>query len=113
MSSAERRTVKLYVEGGGDKDCQHSRCREGFRTFLERAGFKGRMPRIVACGGRQNTYDKFKTACKAGIECAILLIDSEERVSASSPWEHLRNEFQAPPGISDEHCHLMVVCMES
>ena len=47
------------------------------------------------------------------MECAILLIDSEERVSASSPWEHLRNEFQAPAGIGDEHCHLMVVCMES
>lgn len=40
-------------------------------------------------------------------------IQGAERVSVSYPWEHLRNEFQAPPGIGDEHCHLMVVCMES
>jgi hypothetical protein len=105
--------VKLYVEGGGDSDALRRRCRKGFQGFLERAGFKGRMPRIVACGGRQAAYDRFKTACDAK-ETALLLIDSEEKVSAPSPWQHLKKEgFQVPAGVGDAHCHLMVVCMES
>jgi NADPH-dependent glutamate synthase beta subunit-like oxidoreductase len=82
--------VKLYVEGGGDSAQLHSRCREGFCKFLERAGFKGHMPRIVACGGRQTAYDCFKTACENNVT-ALLLIDSEDFVTTSSPWEHLAN----------------------
>ena len=105
--------VKLYVEGGGDSDRLHRRCREGFQVFLEKAGFKGNMPRIVACGGRQKAYDRFRTACSAN-ETALLLIDSEEKVCVSSPWAHLQKEkFDAPVNAGDTHCHLMVVCMES
>ena len=105
--------VKLYVEGGGDSERLHRLCRKGFQGFLEQAGLKGSMPRIVACGGRQTAYDRFKTACKAN-ETALLLIDSEERVSVSSPWEHLQKEGFCPPdNAGDTLCHLMVVCMES
>ncbi|HQH80849.1 MAG: DUF4276 family protein [Synergistota bacterium] len=113
VSRSGERSVRLYVEGGGDSNRLRSRCREGFRAFLERAGFKGRMPRIVACGGRQFAYDRFRTACLAGEEGAMLLLDSEDRVSVSSPWEHLRKEFQMSRGFGDARCHLMVVCMES
>ncbi|HOU33249.1 MAG TPA: DUF4276 family protein [Synergistaceae bacterium] len=106
--------VKLYVEGGGDSERLHRRCREGFRVFLERAGLKGQMPRIVACGGRQAAYERFRVACDAHQETALLLIDSEEKVSGHSPWEHLRREGFFPPcHTNDDHCHLMVVCMES
>ena len=111
-------SVKLYVEGGGDSESLHRSCREGFRGFLEKAGFNdcARKPRIVACGGRQNAYDRFNTACVAG-ETALLLIDSEDLVSVSSPWAHLAgragDEFAKPKNATDDHCHLMVVCMES
>jgi hypothetical protein len=109
-------SVKLYVEGGGDSDALRSRCREGFSSFLEKAGFKGRMPRIVACGGRRSSYDRFKTACESG-DTALLLIDSEDHVSVASPWVHLANRtgdgFAKPQHATDDHCHLMVVCMES
>lgn len=109
-------SVKLYVEGGGDSVSLHSKCREGFRSFLEKAGFAGRMPRIVACGGRQSAYDRFKTACESN-ETALLLIDSEDCVSVDSPWVHLANRpgdgFAKPQNAGDDHCHLMVVCMES
>ncbi|MFP4173845.1 MAG: DUF4276 family protein [Candidatus Hydrogenedentota bacterium] len=110
-------TVKLYVEGGGDSEALHRRCREGFRGFLKKAGFTGRMPRIVACGGRQAAYDRFSTACSAN-ETALLLIDSEEAISTgTSPWTHLANRpgdgFAKPANTTDDHCHLMVVCMES
>ena len=110
-------SAKLYVEGGGDSEALRTRCREGFRGFLEKAGFKGYMPRIVACGGRQAAYDRFNTACQAN-ETALLLIDSEDAVaSGTSPWTHLANRrgdgFAKPVNANDDHCHLMVVCMES
>jgi hypothetical protein len=107
--------VKLYVEGGGDYAELHSACREGFRKFLEKAGID-RMPRIVSCGGRQAAYDHFKTSCKLG-ETSLLLIDSEDCVITESPWSHLLNRagdgFTKPENATDDHCHLMVVCMES
>ncbi|HUX20468.1 MAG TPA: DUF4276 family protein [Spirochaetia bacterium] len=109
-------SVKLYVEGGGDSEALRSRCREGFSAFLEKAGFEGRMPRIVACGGRQAAFDRFKTACASG-ETGLLLIDSEDFVSVGSPWEHLNTRtgdgFTKPQNATDDHCHLMVVCMEA
>jgi len=109
-------TVKLYVEGGGDSESLRTRCREGFRGFLEKAGFTRRMPRIVACGGRRAAYDRFKTACESN-EAALLLIDSEDCVSVTSPWAHLANRlgdgFEKPENACDDHCHLMVACMES
>jgi hypothetical protein len=108
--------VTLYVEGGGDSDALHRRCREGFRTFLEKAGFRGHMPRIVACGGRQSAFDMFRTAC-ASNATAILLIDSEDRVQGTSSWEHLARRpedgFTAPANAAGDQCCLMVVCMES
>jgi hypothetical protein len=109
-------SIYLYVEGGGDHAYLITRCREGFRKFLENAGFKGRMPRIVACGSRAKAVGKFKCALENGDE-AFLLIDSEDLVSSASPWEHLAARrgdcFTRPAGANDEHCHLMVVCMES
>ena len=111
-------TVKLYVEGGGDFKKLQSQCRQGFRTFLEKAGFKGHMPRIVSCGGRREAYDRFNTACRSKEEISLLLIDSEEFVSSNvSPWNHLSNRsgdgFTKPSNATDDQCHLMVVCMES
>jgi len=108
--------VKLYVEGGGDYDFLRAKCRQGFNEFLQKAGFKGNMPRIVACGGRANAFDRFTTALSQG-ETAFLLLDSEDLVLVSSPWEHLRlrtgDKFEKPPAARDDQCHLMVVCMEA
>ena len=56
--------ARLYIEGGGDSKQLHTRCREGFRKLLERCGFGGRMPRLVACGGRNSTFDDFSTALR-------------------------------------------------
>lgn len=57
--------VKLYVEGGGDSKNLKIQCQEGFRTFLKNIGLK-ENPRIVACGGRNNAYERFRTAIKMG-----------------------------------------------
>jgi len=123
--------VKLYVEGGGNAASLKTACREGFSKLLEKAGFKGRMPRIVACGSRNDAFDSFCTAIRIG-EPAMLLVDSEAPVSDAAqlgdateaadrakwlPWQHLQQRkgggWQKPVGSEDLHCHLMVQCMES
>ena len=113
-------TVKLYVEGGGDHNkALQSACRRGFAKFLERAGLTNRMPRIVACGGRRQAYDHFKTAHDrpAPDEFVILLVDSEARVTAARPWEHVEHRegdgWERPDGASDDQLHFMVQMMEA
>lgn len=117
--------MKLYVEGGGDSNMLKTACRAGFSDFLSKAGLKGKMPRIVACGSRQNAYDSFCTAINTG-EDALLLVDSEASVSADcqqgdaenwKPWHHLKNrqgdQWDKPENVDDADCHLMVQCMEA
>lgn len=105
----------LYVEGGGDTREQKTRLRRGFRCFLKRAGLNERMPRIVACGGRDRAYDKFKLAHTDPNRTALLLVDAEEPVTAQSAWQHLKDlhGWDCPSGAGDDQCHLMVQVMES
>lgn len=109
--------MRLYVEGGGDSKFLRTSCREGFATFLNRAGLEGNMPRIVACGGRRQAYEDFCTALKQGTRAAMLLVDSEDAIVGRSPWRHLLNRpgdhWESPPNATDDDCHLMVQCMES
>jgi hypothetical protein len=110
--------IKLYVEGGGDCKEQHARCREGFRKLLEKSGFTGRMPRIIAGGGRTATFDQFKTSVRgAGMsDYSILLVDSEEVVAGDqSAWAHLKvcNDWERPDGVAEDQAQLMVTCMET
>ena len=123
-------SVYLYVEGGGDSKSLHDECRKGFRLFLERAGFRGRMPRIVSCGGREQAYEKYcmkvKDAEKYNDCIPVLLIDSERAIEPKyeagnktnwKPWEFLTvnegKKWSCPPGTDNGRCHLMVQCMES
>jgi len=68
----------IYLEGGGDSKELHIRCRKGFRKLLEKCGFKGQMPKLVACGGRDSAFDDFKIAHanKSNSDYASMLIDS-------------------------------------
>lgn len=110
--------VKVYVEGGGDTNALKTRCRQGFSEFFRKAGLEGRMPRIVASGGRQQTFDDFCTALKkSGVDdFIILLVDSEAPVAAGTgSWSHLkaRDNWNKPAAATDENAHLMVQCMEA
>lgn len=119
--------VKIYVEGGGDSKELHARCREGFRKLVEHAGFTQRVPAFVACGGRESTYDRFKTAASLGVAATypMLLVDSEdpvepppgEEIQPESPtaWDHLkrRDNWERPAGVENEQAQLMVTCMET
>lgn len=109
-------TVKVYVEGGGESDALRTKCRRGFRTLIESAGFRGRMPSIVACGSRRDAYEDFCTAVENATadEFPLLLVDSEAPVS-SPPWDHLktRDGWDRPCRAADDQAHLMVQCMEA
>ena len=110
-------SVILFVEGGGGRNIQKNEARRGFRLFLEKAGLKGRMPRIMACGSLHSAYRDFKSSRSVAEAIAVLLVDSEEPVIAVTPWQHLksRNEdkWDRPPESRDDQCHLMVQVMES
>jgi hypothetical protein len=107
----------LYVEGGESKE-DKIRCREGFRRIIEKAGFSGRMPRLSACGGREATFDDFKTAHdnRRVDQYVGLLVDSEDPVAnIERPWDHLRSRdgWDKPTDANDEQVLLMTTCMES
>jgi hypothetical protein len=128
--------VKLFVEGGGDSHALRIRCREAFNGFLQKAGLEGQMPRIVACGKRNNAYESYCTALSNG-EDAVLLVDSEGPVvwppnkadynaadcKTWRPWHHLKNRknkegeyadnWDRPQNALDTDCHLMVQFMET
>lgn len=109
-------SVRLYVEGGGQSKTQKMACRRGFSTFIHNAGMQGRMPRIVACGSRDNAYDRFRTARAQENGNAMLLVDAEGPIEETQgPWQHLktRDDWDRPSGATDDQCHLMVQVMES
>lgn len=116
-------SVKIYIEGGGDSKELHVRCRTGFGKLLKKAGFTGRMPAIVACGGRESAYDNFKTAAASNQDAyPMLLVDSEDRVSnpdeipdSTAAWDHLksRDNWDRPASVAEDQAQLMTTCMET
>jgi len=115
--------VNLYVEGGGDSNALKTFCRQGFSSFITKAGVKNR-PRVVACGGRRDAYESFCTAIANGQQ-AMLLVDSEAAISSGcqngepenwSPWKHLKQRpgdgWDKPNEAQERDCHLMVQVME-
>jgi hypothetical protein len=111
----------VYLEGGGSgaqsKDVD-IRCREGFRRLLENCGFEGRMPRLVACGGRNAAFESFTTAltiCSVD-DFVALWIDSEDPLAnLEAAWKHLqaRDQWAQPAGATDEQVLFMTTCMET
>ena len=108
--------VKVYVEGGGDRRETRTKCRKGFNYFFRKTDLARQMPRVISCGGRQKTYDKFCTAVAQAEEDTfiVLLVDSEAPVTGR-PWLHLRDRdnWLTPSNATDNNAHLMVQCMEA
>lgn len=105
--------IKLLVEGGGDgkQGSVKKACRRGFRLFLEKAGLAGQMPEIIACGSRQEAYNRFVHEHGNGNHVVVLLVDAEGPVTSKYAWEHLN--WNRPAGARDDQCHLMTQVMES
>ena len=114
--------IKIYVEGGGDTRDLRSSCREGFSEFFRKAGLEGKMPSILACGGRQQAYKSFCTALEDTdqTDFIVLLVDSEGPVKQDTSWEYLRMQnknkqksWEQPVNAEDDNAHLMVQVMET
>ena len=109
-------TTRVYVEGGGSGNkALRSACRRAFGEFFRESGLES-LPRVVPCGGRNETYDDFRHArLGPGQDRVLLLVDSERPVAAADPWRHLAasDGWRRPRGARQEDAHLMVECMES
>ena len=115
-------SVRVYVEGAG-YSALDTKCREGFQKLLTKAGFRGRLPRVVPCGSRNDAFGKFKSALGRQDEYPILLVDSEDIVAdadlpdanPSGAWTHLsrRDGWDRPQGAQDDQAQLMVTTMET
>jgi hypothetical protein len=108
--------VRIFIEGGGIASDEVFT--EGWRKFFVAAGPLGRMPRVVRGEGREQTFDKFKTALqrRRPNELPILLVDSEGPVVPErSAWEHLHNQdnWDQPIGAVIGSAYLMVQVMET
>ncbi len=111
-------TAKIYVEGGGTGQLYDSMFRQAWKAFFEAAGLSGRLPRVVRGGGRQQTFDMFRTAIASPRpgEVPMLLVDSEDAVGGEQTvWAHLqaRDGWAMPAGTTEEHAFLMVQVMET
>jgi hypothetical protein len=118
----------IYVEGGAsgpNSDRSSSkylttRCQEAFHRLLDGMGFKGRKPRLVACGGRARVFDRFCTAHKAaGADYIAMWIDSEDPMTdIEQAWKHLAEVTTVAPWVkpddaSDDQVLFMTTCMET
>lgn len=121
VSGQQRANVKLYIEGGGEQNRLKRECRRAFSAFFISAGFRGKMPRVVACGSRNEAFKDFCSSLKNSGRTetlAFLLVDSEDAVKPdiqNRPWEHLRDRdhWVQPDGATNEQVHLMIQCMEN
>ena len=108
----------IYLEGGGDSKELHTRCREGFRKLLEKCGYRGRMPRLSACGGRRSAFEDFQIAHenRRPDDLIAMMIDSEDPIAdKEASWNHLRDRdgWEKPSGALDEQVLFMTTCMET
>ena len=79
-----------------------------------------RKPRLVACGGRDNVYERFVTRHSQSAGGYIAMwIDSEEPViNSDQTWEHLHNvttvrAWERPQDAQDDQVLFMTTCMET
>lgn len=113
--------VSVFVEGGGGSKELRTRCRKGFSKLFEKAGLRGRMPKVVASGSRTDAFSDFQLAAKLrgirGTDVAfpVLLVDSEEPIIGGGVWDHLRRRdgWEKPSQATEDHAQLMVQVMES
>jgi hypothetical protein len=108
----------IYLEGGGDSKELHTRCREGFRKLLAKTLPDGKMPKLVACGGRGDALARFQIALKNAHNDDFigLLLDSEAPLTdIDAAWAHLQvfDKWTKPRNASDRQVLFMTTCMET
>ena len=112
------RGVAIYLEGGGDGKESRSELRRGMDAFFDKikapALAKPLRWKLIACGGRQQTYEAFVNAAKdRDYSIRVLLVDAEGPVSTPR-LEHLHGPdgWSFAPG-AERAVHLMTQTMET
>lgn len=105
--------VRIYVEGGGDGPRGQSPLGWAYREFFSE--FHGKMPKVVACGGRGSAYDDFMTAVRVYPDACVILLADAERPVVAPPRQHLaQNPDNWNLGrVEDDQVHLMVQAIEA
>lgn len=112
-------SVVIYIEGGGEGQLYDVIFRKAWSHFFRKAGFEGRMPRIVRGGGRDETFRRFRIKINEGRpgEAPLLLVDSEAPVqpghSARQHLEERDRQWEWPDGVGDGDVFMMVQAMET
>lgn len=113
----------IYLEGGAtgaNSKYLDISCEKAFHKLLDKMGFTGRKPRLVACGGRGDVFNRFKTGLRSrGNNYIAMWIDSEDPMSdIERAWEHLAavttvTAWQRPDNVTDDQVLFMTTCMET
>ena len=110
-------TTKVYVEGGGYNPDTIKRCKQGFAEYCKKLSPPNRRPAIVACGNRQDAFERFKIAVDNGRagERFALLVDSEGPVRHNldpAAFLHICDRWDFA-GLPTDYVFLMVQAMEA
>ena len=109
--------VKLFIEGGGDSQEQR----------FEKTALKGRLPRLVAAGGRHLAYENLTAslAIRNDPYLPVILVDSEDLIDYIDSkdcdkldqviWTHLfkRDKWKKPVNCPSKRVFLMIATMEN
>lgn len=111
--------VTIYMEGGGNSRDTKAALRIGMDSLLgalKQSANKRRLGwKLVCCGGRDETFRRFRNAMRTGSDgILVLLVDAEGPVEAK-PRVHLevREKGWNLTGVDDGSIHLMVQTMEA
>jgi hypothetical protein len=111
--------IRIYIEGGGEGKNTKALLRRGFSSFFKELVQVARSKQInwniTVCGSRNNAFRDFKNALADHPNAVIILLVDSEAPVKQPPWEHLksRDNWDAPAGVDETHCYLMVQTMEA
>lgn len=111
--------IRIYFEGGGQTAEGKAQLRQGMDSFLAPLKNLAREHRhrwqLIPCEGREQTWDAYSHALRVHPDAInLLLVDSEDPVTAPDPKQHLAQRDGWPTGGLDvNRVHLMAQCMET
>lgn len=111
-------SIAIFMEGGGSGKESRSRLRSEMDEFLSELKKSARERAWrwnVACrGGREETFDAFRTACRSGDHVIVILLVDAEGPVHRHPRLHLsENDGWNMNGVEEDRVHLMVRTMET
>jgi hypothetical protein len=112
------RSIRVYIEGGGDSESTKSQLRLGFQRFmgetLDRIRVSKLGPRIIFSGGRDQAYKDARNALKSyPDDIVFLLVDSEEFCSTNPKGHVAKRDGWDTNSFTEDRIHLMVQIMET